>query len=134
LPAPHVDHLHPDALIAFATAADGPDRVKDAFGGSLGWLDWQRPGFDLGLRLRDFVASQPEVVGVVLGGHGVISWADTSDGAEALSRELNGQAAMQSLDIHRLDELAAFDAGDGGRGGPLRPVHASRHDRAPLPG
>jgi rhamnulose-1-phosphate aldolase/alcohol dehydrogenase len=92
LPARHVDHLHPDALIAFATAADGRDRVADAFGGRLGWLDWQRPGFDLGLRLRDSVASQPQIVGVVLGGHGVISWADTSDDAEALSRDLIEQA------------------------------------------
>ena len=48
-PLDHVDHLHPDALIAFATAADGRERVADAFGGRLGWLDWQRPGFDLGL-------------------------------------------------------------------------------------
>ena len=84
LPAAHVDHLHPDALIAFATAADGRARVAEAFGGRLGWLDWQRPGFDLGLRLRDLVAAQPELVGVVLGGHGVICWAETSD-AEALS-------------------------------------------------
>ena len=76
LPAAHVDHLHPDALIAFATAAEARDRVADAFGGRLGWLDWQRPGFDLGLRLRDLVGTEPELVGVVLGGHGVISWAD----------------------------------------------------------
>ena len=72
LPAGHVDHLHPDALIAFATAADGRERVADVFGGRLGWLDWQRPGFDLGLRLRDLVGAQPELAGVVLGGHGVI--------------------------------------------------------------
>jgi rhamnose utilization protein RhaD (predicted bifunctional aldolase and dehydrogenase) len=92
LPALHVDHLHPDALIAFAAAADGPERVADAFGGRLGWLGWQRPGFDLGLRLRDLVAAQPDLVGVVLGGHGVISWADTSEESEALSLSLIEQA------------------------------------------
>ena len=92
LPAAHVDHLHPDALIAFATAADGRERVADAFGGRLGWIDWQRPGFDLGLRLRDLVTAQPELAGVVLGGHGVISWADTSDESEALSLSLIEQA------------------------------------------
>ena len=88
LPARHVDHLHPDALIAFATATGGEKLVADAFGGRLGWLDWQRPGFDLGLSLRDLVTAQPELVGVVLGGHGVISWADTSDASERLSISL----------------------------------------------
>jgi rhamnulose-1-phosphate aldolase/alcohol dehydrogenase len=92
LPAVHVDHLHPDALIAFAAAADGRQRVVDAFEGRLGWLDWQRPGFDLGLRLRDLVETEPELVGVVLGGHGVISWAATSAEAEALSLSLIEQA------------------------------------------
>jgi rhamnulose-1-phosphate aldolase/alcohol dehydrogenase len=92
LPAAHVDHLHPDALIAFATAADGRERVEDAFGGRLGWLDWQRPGFDLGLKLRDSVAARPELVGVVLGGHGVISWAESSQACEALSRDLIADA------------------------------------------
>jgi rhamnulose-1-phosphate aldolase/alcohol dehydrogenase len=92
LPAAHVDHLHPDALIAFATAADGRERVEDAFDDRLAWLDWQRPGFDLGLRLRDLVAEQPALVGVVLGGHGVISWAETSDDCERLSLSLIEQA------------------------------------------
>ncbi len=101
LPASHVDHLHPDALIAFATAADGRDHVADAFGGRLGWLDWQRPGFDLGLRLRDLVAAQPELVGVVLGGHGVISWADSSDASERLSLSL-------------IEEAERYLAGHGG--------------------
>jgi rhamnulose-1-phosphate aldolase/alcohol dehydrogenase len=89
--ARHVDHLHPDTLIAFATAADGRERVLEAFGGRLGWLDWQRPGFDLGLRLRDLAVEQAQLVGVVLGGHGVISWAVSSEDCEALSRELIAQ-------------------------------------------
>jgi rhamnulose-1-phosphate aldolase/alcohol dehydrogenase len=92
LPAAHIDHLHPDALIAFATAADGRERIADAFGGRLGWLDWQRPGFDLGLRVRDVAMENPDVVGVVLGGHGVICWAESSEDCEALSLELIAQA------------------------------------------
>ncbi|HEV2713455.1 MAG TPA: bifunctional rhamnulose-1-phosphate aldolase/short-chain dehydrogenase, partial [Gaiellaceae bacterium] len=60
--------------------------------GRVGWLDWQRPGFDLGLRLRDAAAERPELVGVVLGGHGVIAWAETSEACEALSRELIADA------------------------------------------
>ena len=50
----HVDHLHPDAMIAFATAADGERLVAECFGDDVGWLDWRRPGFELGLALRDF--------------------------------------------------------------------------------
>jgi rhamnulose-1-phosphate aldolase/alcohol dehydrogenase len=92
LPAPHVDHLHPDSLIAFATAKDGQEHVATAFAGRLGWLDWQRPGFDLGLQLRDLAAAEPGLVGVVLGGHGVISWADSSQDCEARSRQLIAEA------------------------------------------
>jgi rhamnulose-1-phosphate aldolase/alcohol dehydrogenase len=113
LPALHVDHLHPDALIAFATAADGRDRVADAFGGRLGWLDWQRPGFDLGLRLRDLVAAQPELVGVVLGGHGVISWADSSEQSEALSVSLIKQAERYLAEHGRADPFGATRPGYG---------------------
>ena len=92
LPARHVDHLHPDALIAFATADDGAERIADAFKGRVGWLDWQRPGFDLGLRLPDLVAGEPGLEGVVLGGHGLICWAETSEDCEALSRRLIADA------------------------------------------
>ncbi len=105
LPFTHVDHLHPDALIAFATAADGREHVAAAFGGRLGWLDWQRPGFDLGLRLRDLVAAQPELDGVVLGGHGVISWADTSGESEALSLALIEQAERHLAGLGRAEPL-----------------------------
>ena len=113
LPAAHVDHLHPDALIAFATAADGRERVADAFGGRLGWLEWQRPGLDLGLRLRDLVSAQPELVGVVLGGHGVISWADTSDESAALSLSLIEQAERYLAEHGRPDPFGAPRPGYG---------------------
>jgi rhamnulose-1-phosphate aldolase/alcohol dehydrogenase len=107
LPAAHVDHLHPDAVIAFAAAADGPERVADGFGGRLGWIDWQRPGFDLGLRLRDLVTAQPELVGVVLGGHGVISWSDTSEESEALSLSLIEQAERYLAEHGRRNPFGA---------------------------
>jgi rhamnulose-1-phosphate aldolase/alcohol dehydrogenase len=79
LPFAHVDHVHPDAVIALATSEGGEELVADVYGGSVGWLDWQRPGFDLALRLRDLVAARPHLRGVVLGGHGLITWGDTSD-------------------------------------------------------
>ena len=76
LPFAHVDHVHPDAVIALAAAVDGEAAVTEIWGGKVGWLGWKRPGFDLGLRLRDHVAANPGCVGVVLAGHGLICWAD----------------------------------------------------------
>ncbi len=84
----HVDHLHPDSIIALAAAADGPALVERCFAGRVGWIDWLRPGFELGLALRAFRRAHPLAVGCVMGGHGIISWADTSLGCEALSLEL----------------------------------------------
>src|SRR4051812_41815459 len=103
LEAPHVDHTHPDAVIALAAAADGERLVQECYGSDLGWLDWQRPGFDLGLRLRDFVAEHPAARGVVLGGHGVICWGATSEECEATTLDLV-QRAEAFLDTHGRSE------------------------------
>ena len=83
--AAHVDHLHPDAGIAFATAADGRALTAAAFGGKVAWVDWRRPGFQLGLDIAAIKAESPEAIGVILGGHGITAWGDTSDEAEANS-------------------------------------------------
>jgi len=80
LPFAHIDHVHPDAVIALAAAEDGRAAARDIWGDTVGWLDWKRPGFELGLRLRDLVARQPGLKGVVLAGHGLICW-----GADAKS-------------------------------------------------
>ncbi|MEM6898897.1 MAG: bifunctional rhamnulose-1-phosphate aldolase/short-chain dehydrogenase [Pseudomonadota bacterium] len=74
LPYKHIDHTHPDALIAIAASADSKTLTKDVFGGDLGWLPWQRPGFDLGLRLRDLDRNNPGLKGIVLEGHGLFTW------------------------------------------------------------
>ena len=71
LPFAHVDHMHPDAIIAIAAARDSQRLTAEVFGGELAWLPWQRPGFDLGLRLRDAVRAQPDATGAVLAGHGL---------------------------------------------------------------
>ena len=85
----HVDHLHPDSMIAFAAAADGERLVAECFGDEVGWLPWRRPGFELGLALRDVRATRhPTRVGAVLGGHGMICWGATSDECEATSLRL----------------------------------------------
>jgi rhamnulose-1-phosphate aldolase/alcohol dehydrogenase len=78
LPFQHVDHVHPDAIIALAASAGGERATQEIWGGAIGWLPWQRPGFDLGLKLRDFAAARPDARGVMLAGHGIICWAPTS--------------------------------------------------------
>jgi len=83
--AAHVDHLHPDSGIAFATAADGEALTAKAFGGKVAWVDWRRPGFQLGLDIAAIKEANPDAVGVILGGHGITAWGDTSDEAEANS-------------------------------------------------
>ena len=67
LPFIHVDHVHPDAIIALAASSGGEAATKAIWGGNVGWLAWKRPGFDLGLRLRDFVAAHPECHGAIAG-------------------------------------------------------------------
>ena len=78
LPFAHVDHVHPDAIIALAAARGGEAATQHIWGGKVGWLPWKRPGFDLGLRLRDYVAANPGLRGVMLAGHGIICWGDTA--------------------------------------------------------
>lgn len=78
VPHRHVDHMHPDAVIALAAAKDGERLTHEVFEGELAWLPWQRPGFDLGLELRAVCRDQPHIRGIVLGGHGLFSWGDSS--------------------------------------------------------
>lgn len=78
LPFKHIDHLHPDAAIAIAAAKDGKKIVEELFEGTLGWVDWQRPGFDLGLQLKECLDNNPGIRGIMLGSHGLFTWGDTA--------------------------------------------------------
>ncbi|TDB78381.1 bifunctional aldolase/short-chain dehydrogenase [Micromonospora sp. KC721] len=86
--APHVDHLHPDAGIAIATAADGPELTKEIFGDRVLWVPWRRPGFQLGLDIAAVARANPQAIGVILGGHGITAWGTTSEECERHSREI----------------------------------------------
>jgi rhamnulose-1-phosphate aldolase/alcohol dehydrogenase len=86
--AAHVDHLHPDSGIAFATAADGPALTKECFGDRVVWVDWRRPGFQLGLDIAAIKAANPQAIGCILGGHGITAWGATSEACEANSLEI----------------------------------------------
>src|SRR6187431_2826917 len=85
--AAHVDHLHPDAGIALATAADGPALTKEIFGDRVLWVPWRRPGFQLGLDIAAVQRANPQAIGVILGGHGITAWGATSAESEANSLE-----------------------------------------------
>lgn len=93
VPAKHVDHMHPDAIIAIAAAKDSKALTKQVFGDTIGWLPWKKPGFELGLWLSDFCAKNPDAKGVVLESHGLFTWADDAQDCYALTLEII-QAAM----------------------------------------
>ncbi|HFA51305.1 MAG TPA: bifunctional aldolase/short-chain dehydrogenase [Bacteroidetes bacterium] len=127
LPFKHIDHLHPDALIAIAAAKDGKKICKEIWGDTMGWVGWQRPGFDLGLQLEACLAENPGIRGIVLGSHGLFTWGDSSKECylnsleviemaskyiakrEGKKRPVFGGAAIRSLPAEkRLKQAAAI--------------------------
>jgi rhamnulose-1-phosphate aldolase/alcohol dehydrogenase len=78
LPFKHIDHLHPDAAIAIAAAKDGKRITQELFNGTIGWVEWQRPGFDLGLKMAQCLEENPGIRGIMLGSHGLFTWGDTA--------------------------------------------------------
>jgi len=122
--AAHVDHLHPDAGIALATAADGERLTAECFGDRVVWVPWRRPGFQLGLDIAAVARDHPDAIGVILGGHGITAWGATSAACEANSLEIIQTAARFLAERGRAEPfgppLAAF--------GPLPP--AERRARA----
>jgi rhamnulose-1-phosphate aldolase/alcohol dehydrogenase len=93
LPFKHIDHLHPDALIAIAAAKDSEKITKEIWGDTMGWVPWQRPGFDLALQLEKCLEENPGIRGIVLGSHGLFTWGDTSYECYINSLEVIEQAS-----------------------------------------
>jgi rhamnulose-1-phosphate aldolase/alcohol dehydrogenase len=113
LKAPHVDHLHPDAVIALATAADGEELTKQCYGDAVAWVPWRRPGFELALRIERLHDANPGLKGVVLGGHGLTAWGRTSGECERNSLELI-RRAEEFVDGHgRPEPLGSLRPGFG---------------------
>ncbi|MYE27228.1 MAG: bifunctional rhamnulose-1-phosphate aldolase/short-chain dehydrogenase [Chloroflexi bacterium] len=108
IPFRHVDHSHPNAVIAIAAASKGEQLTQDIYGDAVAWLDWQRPGFDLGLALQETIAAKPDIVGIVLGGHGLINWANDDKQCYERSLTLIEKAARY---------LAGKDLGEAAFGG-----------------
>ena len=93
IPYKHVDHMHPVAVIALATAAGGPEMTKKVYGDEVVWVDWMRPGFELGLEMQRVCREHPEAKGILMGGHGLINWADDDKECYQLTLRLIDQAA-----------------------------------------
>lgn len=106
LPFKHIDHLHPDALIAVAAAKDSQAITKEIWGDSMGWVPWQRPGFDLALQLEKCLNDNPGIRGIVLGGHGLFTWGDTSY-----------ECYMNSLEV--IEDASKYIAEREGKEGPV---------------
>lgn len=121
LPFAHIDHVHPDALIALAASSGGEQATREIWGGAVGWLPWKRPGFELGVQIRDHVAANPGLRGIMLGGHGIICWGEDSkscydntigliaDAARYLNEKLKGKPAFGGQKMTPLDKAARAD-------------------------
>ncbi|PYE88002.1 bifunctional rhamnulose-1-phosphate aldolase/short-chain dehydrogenase [Phyllobacterium leguminum] len=92
VPFMHVDHMHPDAIIAIAASKNSRELTKEIFGDEIGWLPWRRPGFQLGLDLEAFVKANPQAKGVVLESHGLFTWADDAKACYELTLDVINKA------------------------------------------
>jgi len=106
LPFRHIDHVHPDAVIALAASSGGEAAAREIYGEAVGWTPWLRPGFELALRLKALVDAKPDLRGVIMAGHGLISWGETSEACYANTLGLIGRAADYLND--RLAHAPAF--------------------------
>jgi len=108
IPQNHVDHVHPDAVLALAASEYGEALVREVFTGEVGWLSWQRPGFDLALRVRDLVEANPKLRGIVLGSHGLLSWGNDAEACYRNTLALVNRA--EAWLAPRISEERAFGA------------------------
>jgi rhamnulose-1-phosphate aldolase/alcohol dehydrogenase len=106
VPRKHVDHMHPDAIIAIAAASNSRELTQQIFGDSIGWLPWKRPGYELGLWLEEFCRNNPDAKGVVLESHGLFTWDDDARKCYDLTLSVIQQAMDWFAD--RTADLPAF--------------------------
>ncbi|MBM3872691.1 MAG: bifunctional rhamnulose-1-phosphate aldolase/short-chain dehydrogenase [Verrucomicrobia bacterium] len=93
LPGRHVDHMHPNAIIAIAAAARCEELTKEIFGGAMAYVPWMRPGFELGLAMQEIARAQPAIKAIMMGQHGFISWDDDEKVCYTRTLDLIEQAA-----------------------------------------
>jgi rhamnulose-1-phosphate aldolase/alcohol dehydrogenase len=105
--AAHVDHLHPDSGIAIATAADGEELTRQIFGDRVAWVPWRRPGFQLGMDIAAIASQNPQAIGVILGGHGITAWGETSEECQANALDIIATAERHLAEHGRPDPFGA---------------------------
>ncbi len=108
IPFRHVDHMHPISAIAIAASKDQERLTHEVFGEEIGWVPWQRPGFDLGLVMRQQIEQNPNLKGLIMGQHGLINWADEDQACYNLTLNLIEKAARY---------IEQFDKGEDTFGG-----------------
>jgi rhamnulose-1-phosphate aldolase/alcohol dehydrogenase len=108
IPYKFVDHTHPVPVISIATADNGRELMREIYGDQVEWVDWMRPGFELGLKLQHVIEENPDIQGIILGGHGLINWTDNDKECYELSLELVNKAA---------EYLAQYEKGADSFGG-----------------
>ncbi len=123
IPYRHVDHMHPNAVIAIAAARNGERLTREIYGDEVIWTPWQRPGFDLGMTLERICREYPQAKGVILGGHGLINWADDDQECYERTLELIERAARY---------IEAHDRGEATFGGPKYLTLPTEERRATL--
>lgn len=101
VPFRHVDHMHPIAAIAIAASRDQERLTREIYGDEVGWVPWQRPGFDLGLVMQEQVRANPHLKGLIMGQHGLINWAEDGKACYTLTLDLIEKAARY---IERFDQ------------------------------
>lgn len=92
VPKAHVDHMHPDAIIAIAASKNSKELTRQIFGDQIGWLPWKKPGYELGLWLEKFCLENPDAKGVVLASHGLFTWADDAKECYELTLQIINRA------------------------------------------
>jgi len=99
VPFAHVDHLHPNAVIAIAASANQERLCREIFGDEVIYVPWQRPGFDIGLLIEQKIEQQPRAKGVLLGHHGMSSWSDDDKTCYETALEIIDRATAY-IDAH----------------------------------
>ena len=106
VPFPEVDHTHPDSIIALATMKNGRVISDKIFNKKLGWINWQRPGFDLGLKMEKLISSKPYIKGIILGHHGLFTWGNS--GYECYKSSIT---FIKSAQIYLNDNIKKYSFG-----------------------
>ena len=92
--APHVDHTHPDAVIALTSTPRGRELVDETFGSEAVWLPYQRPGFAMSRRVAELLDENPSARAVLLEKHGLVTWGETGEESYRATIEFVTRAAQ----------------------------------------